>query len=124
LTILEPYRQFSDSRGQMLGVINDGKWEEINYIETAAGCVRGGHYHRNTRELFLIISGTIKVRIRPVNGRKIKEHTFYGGDIFVIEPGEVHWFETISNCSWINVLSKRFSASAPDLVPVPAQIAA
>ena len=69
MTILEPYRQFSDSRGQMLGVINDGKWEEINYVETVAGCVRGGHYHRNPRELFLMISGTIKVRIRPVNGQ-------------------------------------------------------
>ncbi len=86
--------------------------------------MRGGHYHRDTRELFLIISGTLKVRIKPVKGRKTTEQTFYGGSIFVIEPGEVHWFETISDCTWINVLSKRFNASAPDLISVPAQIAA
>ena len=57
MTILDPFRQFSDSRGQMLGVINDGQWEEINFISTAASCLRGGHYHRDTRELFLLISG-------------------------------------------------------------------
>lgn len=48
--MLSPYRQFSDSRGRMLGVINDGQWEEINYIETAASCTRGAHFHRDTRE--------------------------------------------------------------------------
>ena len=120
MTMLEPYRQFSDSRGLMRGVINDGHWEEINYIETAAGCTRGGHYHRDTRELFLLISGTIRVRVRPANGRATKEYRLSGGSIFVVEPGEAHWFETETPCTWINVLSKRIDQKAPDIVPVAA----
>jgi len=120
LQVLSPYRHFDDSRGRMLGVINDGQWEEINYIETAASCIRGGHYHRATRELFLLISGTINVRIRTLDRQEVQEFTFSGGSIFVVEPGEAHWFETVTPCSWINALSKRFDEAAPDIVPVAA----
>jgi mannose-6-phosphate isomerase-like protein (cupin superfamily) len=104
----------------MLGVINDGQWEEINYIETAAACIRGGHYHRDTRELFLILRGTIRVRIRAAGSDTIRESVVTEGAIFVVEPGEAHWFETLTSCAWINALSKRFDEAAPDIVPVAA----
>ena len=57
----------------MLGVINDGQWEEINFLETAECCTRGGHFHRSTRELFLILKGTIRVRIRPEGSTEVRE---------------------------------------------------
>ena len=120
MQMLTPYRHFDDARGRMLGVTNDGQWEEINYVETAAGCIRGGHYHRDTRELFLLISGTIKVRTRVIDRPTVQEHTLTAGSIFVVEPGEAHWFETVTPCSWINALSKRFDVAAPDIVPVAA----
>ena len=122
MTILEPYRQFADARGRMLGVINEGQWEEINFVETAAGHVRGGHYHRETRELFLIISGDIRVRI--VREGVASQHDFSAGSVFVIEPGESHWFETLTPCTWINVLSRRIDQACPDIVSVTAAPAA
>ena len=120
MQILKPYRRFDDARGRMLGVINDDEWEEINYVETEASCVRGGHYHQHTRELFLLISGTIKVRVRVLGRRDIQERTLSAGSIFVVEPGEAHWLETLTPCTWINALSKRFDEAAPDIVPVAA----
>jgi len=120
MTILTAYRHFSDARGHMLGVINDGQWEEINYVTSAAGCTRGGHYHRDTRELFLLISGTIQVRVRPLDSDQVQEYMFSKGSIFVIEPGEAHWFETMTPCAWINVLSRRIDQAAPDIIPVAA----
>ena len=120
MQMLTPFREFSDSRGRMLGVINDGQWEEINYLETAASCMRGGHFHRDTRELFLILNGTIRVRIRPAGSTEICETLISAGSIFVIEPGEAHWFETLTPCAWINALSKRFDDAAPDIVSVAA----
>ena len=122
MTIIEPYRQFADARGRMLGVINQGQWEEINFVETAAGQVRGGHFHRETRELFLIISGDIRVRIAR-DGLE-SQHDFGPGSVFVIEPGEAHWFESLTPCTWINVLSKRIDQASPDIVPVSAAPAA
>ena len=118
MTILEPYRQFADARGRMLGVVNEGQWEEINFVETAQGEVRGGHYHRVTRELFLILSGEIRVRL-VVDGRE-SFHDFGPGATFVIEPGEAHWFEARTACTWINVLSQRIDPASPDIVPVSA----
>jgi len=122
VTILEPYRQFADARGRILGVINQGQWEEINLVETAAGQIRGGHFHRETRELFLIISGKIRVRIGDPAGDSL--HDFGPGAVFVIEPGEPHWFESLTPCTWINVLSKRIDQACPDIVPVSAAPAA
>ena len=104
----------------MLGVINDGTWEEINFLETVASCTRGGHFHRDTRELFLILSGTVRVRIRPQGSLETKEMLVSAGSIFVIEPGEAHWFDTLTPCAWINALSKRFDEAAPDIVPAAA----
>jgi mannose-6-phosphate isomerase-like protein (cupin superfamily) len=121
MTVLEPYRQFADARGRMLGVINEGQWEEINFVETAAGQVRGGHFHRETRELFLIISGEIRVRI--VDQGRDSLHDFGPGSVFVIEPGESHWFESLTPCTWINVLSRRIDPACPDIVPVAAPAA-
>lgn len=122
MTILEPYRQFADARGRMLGVINDGLWEEINFVETVAGQVRGGHYHRETRELFLILGGDIRVRIARDGVES--QHDFGPGAIFIIEPGEAHWFDALTPCTWINVLSKRIDQSCPDIIPVSAAPAA
>jgi quercetin dioxygenase-like cupin family protein len=122
VTVLQAYREFADARGSMRGVVNAGQWEEINYVETSAGCTRGGPYHRSTRELFLLLSGTVKVRVREISAAEsdVREHVLSAGSIFVIEPREVHWFETLTPCTWINVLSKRIDESAPDIVPVAA----
>jgi mannose-6-phosphate isomerase-like protein (cupin superfamily) len=70
--------------------------------------------------LFLLISGTIKVRVKTADGRGTEEYTLSDGSIFVVEPGEAHWFETLTPCTWINVLSKRIDQEAPDIVPVAA----
>ena len=118
MTVLQPFREFADARGRMLGVVNEGQWEEINFVETVAGQVRGGHYHRETRELFLIISGDLRVRIAR-DGTE-SQHDFGAGAVFVIEPGEAHWFESLTACTWINVLSKRIDKTCPDIVAVNA----
>jgi hypothetical protein len=43
--------------------------------------------------------------------------------VFVIEPGESHWFESLTPCTWINVLSRRIDPACPDIVPVAAPAA-
>jgi quercetin dioxygenase-like cupin family protein len=117
MQLLEPYRHFSDVRGRMVGVINSGSWEEINYVETGPGQRRGGHFHRETRELFLLFEGRVRVHVAPPVG-PATDAILEAGSIFVIEPYEAHWFETLTACKWINVLSKRMSAEQPDIVPV------
>ncbi|MEQ1913263.1 MAG: hypothetical protein ABMA15_30910 [Vicinamibacterales bacterium] len=66
------------------------------------------------------MNGTIRVRIRPEGSTEICETLVSAGSIFVVEPGEAHWFETLTPCAWINALSKRFDDAAPDIVSVAA----
>ena len=115
----EPYKKFEDTRGRFFGIVNSGQWEEFNYVETLANQVRGGHYHKETRELFFIIDGSIEITISGLNGENKKKFTAGPGSIFVIEPFEIHSFECKTLCKWINVLSKRIDDQFHDIhVPV------
>lgn len=107
MKILEPYKSIHDKRGLFLGIVNSAHWEEINYIETFAGEVRGGHYHTETRELFFIIEGEVEITIQSVDRNETRNVLVMKGSIFVVEPGEVHTFSCKTACKWINVLSKR-----------------
>ena len=66
---LAPYFTHDDGRGQIVGVVNEGEWREINSISSEAGAVRGNHYHSSTIELFLVLSGKIEVTVQRVEDR-------------------------------------------------------
>lgn len=102
-----------DSRGTITGIINSGTWEEFNLITTEAGCVRGGHYHKFTSELFYILSGELEVEVSKKGGAR-EVHLVREGSIFLIEPYEIHTFRCLTACTWINVLSKRMDESSMD----------
>lgn len=114
MRILEPYKNFTDHRGIFFGIINSGQWEEINYVETKADQVRGGHYHKETRELFFVIEGDIEVTIEKLGGQSRSVFTAGKGSIFVVEPFEIHTFRCKMACRWINVLSKRIADQFQD----------
>ncbi len=113
MKILKPYIEKKDARGLFSGIINSGTWEEMNIIETDEGGVRGGHYHKTTVELFYILSGRVEVEISG-NGREKKIYPVGEGDIFLIDPLEVHTFRCLTKCRWINVLSKKIDPQVPD----------
>ncbi len=122
MKLFEPYKRFEDSRGSFLGIVNSGQWEEINFVETSANQVRGGHYHKETRELFFIVDGNIEITITELGGGSISNVTVGPGSIIVIEPFEIHSFACKTACKWINVLSKRIDDQFHDIhVPVPYQ---
>jgi mannose-6-phosphate isomerase-like protein (cupin superfamily) len=112
--LYKPYRQLADARGLFQGIINSGSWEEVNYIETRGGETRGGHYHRETTELFFIIDGEIEIDISDVAGSSKERHIVKKGDIFIVEPLEVHTFRCLTDSRWINVLSKRMNEIEQD----------
>ncbi len=104
--IEKSYFEFSDDRGLIRGITQGVNWREINYIETVKGNVRGGHYHKKTKEGFYIISGRIEVTFKNIKSRRVKTFIAEKGDIFTIKPNVVHTFKVLSNASWINYLSQ------------------
>ena len=114
------YIEYSDKRGSFLGLINFGNWKEINIICSEADTVRGGHYHENTDELFLILEGKIKITLQKVLDNKVLDNekkTFdvQEGDVFLIKKNVNHLFETIEYSKWINVLSQKLNIDNPDI---------
>jgi len=112
---LKPYFNYSDERGQLYGIIQKGIWKEINHITSSAGSIRGNHYHKKTLELFYIISGTIEVFIKNLRNGKETSFNVISGDIFIVEPYELHTFNIKTDSSWINMLSKRIDHNKPDI---------
>ena len=104
----------------MKGLINQGNWKELNYFSTKAGQIRGNHYHKNTEELFIILSGKVEIECVSVNdkGESIstsKTVIAQGGDVFVIRKGTRHTFHILENTSWINGLSQNMDEKRPDI---------
>lgn len=110
---LSTYFKRLDERGGFWGITQE-RWAEVNFIETAAGQVRGKHYHKETRELFFIISGEIDIVVEDLRSGERFEMTVTKGDVFIIEPYELHTFRTKTDAQWLNMLSRPHDPENPD----------
>jgi dTDP-4-dehydrorhamnose reductase len=114
--LIYPYFYFGDKRGRITGLMNKFNFEEINYIESIKGQIRGGHYHKNTKEAFFIVEGKILVELEYVNDKKKhKNFIVEKGDIFVVNPEIVHTFRILKDSKWINMLSKKMDEKNKDI---------
>ena len=116
MKIVDSYFTHEDERGFIRGIINDGNWQEINYISSKKGVERANHYHKDLKELFIIIEGKIRITYFKVNDRnKIETKIVKKGDVFLFEKNLFHRFEVIKDAIWINVLSKKIDPKNPDI---------
>ena len=113
MQILSPYMQNSDERGCFMGITRD-QWAEVNFIETVANQVRGNHYHKQTRELFFIVAGEVEIVVENTLSGERHEFCARKGDMFVVEPYELHTFRTRTDAQWINMLSQALDPHTPD----------
>ena len=112
---IEPYFQFRDDRGEILGLLQGRELRELNHIRSRAGTVRGGHYHQQTNEYFFILTGSVEVTLEdPAKGLR-ETFTARPGEIFQIEPGETHTFRMLEDSSWINLLDRPMDETHPDI---------
>ena len=117
IQFIKPYFSKTDGRGTITGIIqetcSDNYWKELNLIVSKHNSIHGNHYHKETKELFIIINGIIRICAQRINNNsleeEIEERIVMKNDVFIINPFINHTFYTISEqASWINVLSKAF----------------
>lgn len=89
IEILKPDFSFEDNRGKLIQLIHSD-CNQINYVESSAGVVRGGHYHKLNKEIFYVIEGEFDVTV--TRGDKSETRTFSDGDFFAIDKGIFHSF--------------------------------
>ena len=118
IKIINSYFESSDDRGSMFGIINQFKWEEINYFFSKKNSTRGGHYHKDTKELFFIQEGKIEISLQKINNNKrvgkIVKKNVIKNDIFIIEENMYHEFFIQEDSKWINALTKKHDINSPD----------
>ncbi|MDA9602328.1 cupin domain-containing protein [Flavobacteriaceae bacterium] len=107
----------------MIGLINRGNWQEINFFETEPDQFRGSHYHKNTDELFVILKGKIKIQLSKVSEKgvligKTQYVHVSKGDVFIIPKLTFHIFEILQQTEWINALSIKLNNNNPDIYPL------
>jgi len=115
---LDRYFKKIDEKGSIEGLVNEGCWQEINLISSKGGVIRGNHYHRNTRELFIILKGKIKVILQAVEDNRLKgeklEVFVTEGDVLIIEPNVYHTFFPEIDSLWLNALTVKNDPTNPD----------
>lgn len=118
MKVINNYLHHSDERGSITGLVNFGRWEELNIITSSKDAVRGNHYHKSIIELFIVLEGKIKVVLERITSDGIsgkEEHIVKTGDVFMIEPLINHTFICLEDSRWMNLLSKKMDKMAPDI---------
>ncbi|MBE6775113.1 MAG: cupin domain-containing protein [Ruminococcaceae bacterium] len=89
--ILTPDFSFEDDRGTLTQITHQ-PFAQTNAVFSRKGQVRGNyHYHRFSKEIFFIISGSVRVQLKY--NERYEEHSFRSGDMFLINENVRHRFE-------------------------------
>lgn len=94
IEILKPDFEFEDERGKLTQLVNKG-FKQINVIESKAGVLRGGHFHKVNREAFFIIEGFLE--LTAIKADKEIKYKFGKGDMFLIPELVSHDFYFITD---------------------------
>ena len=107
IKILSPYFVHEDERGLITGLAQEGNWKEVNIITSKNGSRRGGHYHKQCVEMFIILSGMVKLHLQSEKDKdRVMTLVVKKGDVFIVPPMIWHTFEILEDSSWINMLSE------------------
>ncbi len=91
IEFIKPDFSFSDDRGSIFQLVHDG-WKQVNYIASLPGARRGGHYHKDNKEAFYVISGGFTLTAERPETNETETHEIKTGDFFTIAPGVKHSF--------------------------------
>lgn len=100
---LTPDFTFTDERGTLTQLVSGG-YNQVNAVFTKAGAVRGRfHYHKENKEAFFIISGSVRVRAE-LDG-ETEEYVFSSGDMFLVNEYVRHDFKYLEDTYLVGMYS-------------------
>lgn len=103
LEILKPDFEFNDERGRLMQLIH-GDCAQVNFVTSKPSSLRGGHYHKQNREIFFIIDGEVEVTVKKDDRKEV--YHFSSGDMFAINKNVIHYFDYKKESSLIVVYDK------------------
>lgn len=103
ITFLKPEFVHGDARGKLRQLVSSG-WNQVNFINSSPGSIRGGHHHKNNREMFFVISG--KFRLTLSGHGQTASFVMEPEDLFIIEKNISHSFEFLEETLLISLYDK------------------
>lgn len=100
---IEPNFIFQDKRGRLVQLVREG-YRQVNIITTKGGVLRGGHFHKENREAFYVVSGSCEVTF--TKDQQQEKHMFSAGDFFEIPPCVGHVFRYPMDCVMVGLYDK------------------
>lgn len=94
---------FEDDRGSLNQLVHAG-YEQVNVLFTRAGVERGGHYHKQSKECFFVVDGSVEVTARCDDDEK--KYVFKKNDFFQINPYVIHSMYFMENCTLVALYDK------------------
>lgn len=94
MQLLNAVPSFSDQRGQITDLIEGDSISAVTLVTFVAGAVRGNHFHKETTQWNLILSGRVRV-VSHLPGAVASEIEIVAGDLAVCPPNESHAFQAI-----------------------------
>ena len=83
---------FEDARGTIMDIFVGQPHEHCTIITTKKGGVRGNHYHKLSRQHDFVVSGSMEIYGKVMDGGEITKAVLNAGDLVVWEPNEAHEF--------------------------------
>ena len=106
--------EFADERGEFIEVWRGDQWKEINFFTALKGAVLGGHYHKETSELFFVVTGRCEVEIKYLKTGQNEKFSVGYKDIFMVEPYEAHFITAVEDLKVVTFLNRPFDKERPD----------
>ena len=107
-----------DDRGEVAMLFDLNEKGEVIFLSIYPGKIRGNHYHKEKRELFCVVEGNAKFRIRNVKTGESKEYELSGDKLEIIEilPWWTHSVENVgkSDVKCIEWGNKPYNSISPD----------
>ena len=87
-----------DERGELVQLVHEG-YEQVNLLKSHRGTIRGGHFHKESREAFYLVYGSADVTMWTEREKQCRH--FSEGDFFEICPWTVHSMSFPEECVMI-----------------------
>ena len=118
--VIEPLERFEDERGTFTEWARFASFplqlKQANHSRSAAGVLRGLHYHRHQADLWYVVRGRAQVALADLrHPEQIRTHVFVmDGDaptFAYIPPGIAHGFLALTDVDLIYLVSEEFDGS-------------
>jgi len=106
-----------DARGWFVEVVNAGPWETVISAAMRAGAILGNHYHRRTRILLYLVTGSAEVHVVRLADEGRRTCRLRGREAILLETDEAHAIRFVEDSTVLLLKSQRYAPEDPDTYP-------